>query len=129
MVRPWITPETVREYSGSEKVKGRSDKQLEIDIMRAESYVIFHTHNNFDSKEYEEAIPSDVKMAVILLAEGYALKSMRQTNGVVSSETFDDYSYTMDTDTDPVDSLTVGPMLAPYVISDTGKAVMKLRKL
>lgn len=129
MVRPWITPDRVREYSASAKVKERTDTQLKADIMRAESYVIFHTHNNFDSKEYEESIPEDVEMAVILLAEGYALKSVHQTSGAIASETFDDYSYTMDTDTDPVDSLLIGPMLDPYVISDKGKAVIKLRKL
>ena len=100
MVRPWITPDRVREYSASVKVKERTDTQLKVDITRAESYVIFHTNNSFDSKEYEEAIPADVEMAVILLAEGYALKSVQQTNGGITSETFDDYSYTMDADTD-----------------------------
>ena len=129
MVRPWITPDRVREYSASAKVKERTDTQLKVDITRAESYVIFHTHNSFDSEEYEKAIPADVEMAVILLAEGYALKSVQQTNGGITSETFDDYSYTMDADTDPVDNLLIGPMLDPYVISDKGKTVIRLRKL
>lgn len=129
MERPWITPEKVREYSSSDKVKARTDRQLEADIMRAESYVIYHTHNRFDDEIYAQEIPEDVAMAVILLAEGYALKSINQTAGGMTSETFDDYSYTMDTDTDLIDSLQLGPMLEPYVRNDTGKVIVRLRKL
>lgn len=129
MVRPWITPEDVREYSASDKVKQRTDQQLKTDIMRAESYVIYHTHNRFDDEKYDSGIPEDVVMAVTLLAEAYALKSINQINGVMSSETFDDYSYTMDTDTDLIDSLQLGPMLDPYVLKDSGKVIARLRKL
>jgi hypothetical protein len=129
LVRPWITPEDVREYSASDKVKQRTDQQLKTDIMRAESYVIYHTHNRFDDEKYDSGIPEDVVMAVTLLAEAYALKSINQINGVMSSETFDDYSYTMDTDTDLIDSLQLGPMLDPYVLKDSGKVIARLRKL
>jgi hypothetical protein len=129
LVRPWITPEEVKEYSTSDKVKQRADQQLKADIMRAESYVIYHTHNRFDDEQYDSGIPEDVAMAVTLLAEAYALKSINQVNGVMSSETFDDYSYTMDTDTDLVDSLQLGPMLDPYVLTDNGKVIARLRKL
>lgn len=52
MVRPWVSPKEVRDYSDSEKVKAREDNKLMFDIARAEKYVIHHTHNHFDAAEY-----------------------------------------------------------------------------
>ena len=130
MKRPWIEPKQIRDYTSSPKVKARTDVQLAYDIARAEKYVIFHTHNKFDSEEYESGLPSDVTMAVILLAEAYAKQAIVQKEGALSSETFDDYSYTVDMGTDVADSLGLGAMLEEYVLPDDhGKAVMKLRKL
>ncbi len=130
MKRPWIEPKQIRDYTSSPKVKARTDVQLAYDIARAEKYVIFHTHNKFDSEEYESGLPSDVTMAVILLAEAYAKQAIVQKEGALSSETFDDYSYTVDMGIDVADSLGLGAMLEEYVLpEDHGKAVMKLRKL
>lgn len=130
MKRPWIEPKQIRDYTSSPKVKARTDVQLAYDIARAEKYVIFHTRNKFDSEEYESGLPSDVTMAVILLAEAYAKQAIVQKGGALSSETFDDYSYTVDMETDVADSLGLGAMLEEYVLpEDHGKAVMKLRKL
>ena len=130
MKRPWIEPKQIRDYTSSPKVKARTDVQLAYDIARAEKYVIFHTHNKFDSEEYESGLPPDVTMAVILLAEAYAKQAIVQKEGALSSETFDDYSYTVDMGTDVADSLGLGAMLEEYVLpEDHGKAVMKLRKL
>ena len=130
MKRPWIEPKQIRDYTASPKVEARTDAQLAYDIARAEKYVIFHTHNKFDSEEYESELPSDVTMAVILLAEAYAKQAITQKDGVMSSETFDDYSYTVDIGSDIADSLGLGAMLEEYVLpEDHGKVVMKLRKL
>lgn len=130
MKRPWIEPQQIREYTSSKNVEVRTDSQLAYDIARAEKYVIFHTHNRFDSEEYENGLPSDVTMAVILLAEAYAKQAITQKEGAVKSETFDDYSYTVDTESDIADSLGLGTMLAEYVLpEDCGKVVMNLRKL
>ena len=130
MKRPWVKPQQVKEYTSSPKVKKRSDTQLAYDIARAEKYVIFHTHNQFKAAEYSSNLPSDVIMAVILLAEAYAKQAIVQKNGAVSSETFDDYSYTIDTNSDIADRLGLGAMLEEYVLpEDSGKMVMKIRKL
>lgn len=130
MKRPWIEPGQVRDYTSSPKVEARNDIQLAYDIARAEKYVIFHTHNSFDSAEYEKELPPDVTMAVILLAEAYAKQAIVQKEGALSSETFDDYSYTVDMGIDVADSLGLGAMLEEYVLpEDHGKAMMKLRKL
>lgn len=130
MKRPWVEPEQIRAYSLSAKVQERTDVQLAYDIARAERYVVFHTHNKFDSEEYESGLPSDVTMAVILLAEAYAKRAITQKDGVMSSESFDEYSYTVGTGSDVADSLGLGAMLEEYILSEEhGKAVMKLRKL
>lgn len=130
MKRPWIEPQQIRDYTASPKVGARTDSQLSYDIARAERYVIFHTHNRFDSEEYDSGLPSDVTMAVILLAEAYAKQAITQKEGAVKSETFDDYSYTVDTESDIADSLGLGTMLAEYVLpEDHGRVVTKLRKL
>ena len=125
-----IKPQQVKEYTSSLEVKNRSDTQLAYDIARAEKYVIFHTHNQFKAAEYSSKLPSDVIMAVILLAEAYAKQAIVQKNGAMSSETFDEYSYTIDTNFDIADSLGLGAMLEEYVLpEDSGKTVMKIRKL
>lgn len=130
MERPWVKPEDIKDYSDSAKVKARSDKQLEFDIARAEKHVIHLTNNKFDAEKYATRLPSDVKMAVILLAEAYAKQSIAQKEGLMSSETFDDYSYTLDTETSLDSSLGIGPLLEDYVLEPSkGKVTMKLRKL
>lgn len=130
MERPWVKPEEIKEYSDSDKVIARSDKRLAFDIARAEKYVIFNTHNKFDIGEYKLQLPSDVKMAVILLAEAYALKSIGVKDGTKSAETFDDYSYTIDLSVDELANLGLGSLLDDYVLSpESGKTIMKLRKL
>lgn len=130
MNRPWVKPSDVIEYTDSAKVKTRENTKLEYDIARAEKYVIFHTHNKFDSERYEIELPSDVKMAVILLAEAYAIKGINAIEGIKKSESFDDYSYTLDTESDVINKLGLGPLLEDYVITpNSGKAVVKLRSL
>ena len=130
MKRPWIEPKQIRDYTSSPKVEARTDTQLAYDIARAEKYVIFHTHNNFDSKEYESGLPSDVTMAVILLAEAYAKQAITQKDGVMSSETFDDYSYTTSDNQIEISTLGLETLLAQFV-EDKAKErfMMKLRKL
>ena len=130
MDRPWIKPEDVKAYSDSQKVKARSDSQLSVDIARAERYVIFHTHNKFDTADYAESIPDDVKMAVTLLAEAYAKQAIIQKDGLLESETFDDYSYTVKSDANIAEELGLGVFLDEYILyPEKGKISMNLRKL
>lgn len=130
--RPWVTPADIRDYTDISAVKERSDTKLQVDIARAEQYVITYTHNHFD--EYEE-IPSPVKTAVILLAETYASYAniLRVTGGgAMKSETFDDYSYSTgdSTFTDMTRALDLAALLDDYVISTASCGVtMRMRKL
>ena len=69
-------------------------------------------------------------MAVILLAEAYAKQSILHKEGNMNSETFDDYSYTMDSDSDIAEHLGLETMLSDYILeSGNGKAFLRMRKL
>ena len=64
--RPWVLPKEVKAYTDIEAVQKRKREKLQMDISRAEQYVITYTRNRFE--DYDK-IPDPVKTAVILLAE------------------------------------------------------------
>ncbi len=126
--RPWVTPEDVRQYTSHEDVSNRPDEKLVFDISRAELKVIAKTNNSF-GEEYPE-IPDPVKMAVILLAEAYAKNSVEATKKRIRSETFDEYSYSVESGTVDIDNLDIDDLLADYVLAKgRGKTVMRMRAL
>ncbi len=130
--RPWALPKDVKEYTEIEAVQNRSKARLEVDIARAEQYVINYTNNQFT--DYVE-IPSPIKTAIILLAEAYASYSsqLKKTGGrALKSENFDDYSYTASDSTfeDLVKALDLDVLLDGYVIAKPRSGVtMRMRKL
>lgn len=130
-VRPWVTPEEVRDYTEREKVKNRNDAKLAMDIARAEQYVIQYTKNRFDDPEKYPEIPGEVKMAVILIAEVYG-NSAAEGKGEYKSETFDDYSYTVADTAVKLENLDLASLLGGHIVEPgAGKSsvAMKLRKL
>lgn len=128
MDRPWITPNDVKNYSDLENVKIRTDTKLKIDIQRAEAFIISHTNNSFTDSKYADKVPEDVKVADIILAEYFAHNT--QAVDKKTSETFDDYSYTISSSTIDITSLGIDTLLEPYVMTKaSGKVTMRLRKL
>lgn len=126
--RPWVTPAEVRAYTDYADVQARSDAKLQVDITRAEQAVIAYTGNRFDDEALTQ-IPSNVKTAVILLAESYAHK-VYQSTVAMKSETFDDYSYTANDTTTSVGELGLEYLLDEYKnAAASGKFFMRLRKL
>jgi len=122
----WVTPDEVREYSDIESVKKRSDLKLNVDITRAEQYIITYTHNDF--KEFEE-IPTAVKTAALILSEAYAHNSNISSNEK-KSETFDDYSYTAENVLITTQSLDLAALLDEFVVTKPNNGVtMRMRKL
>lgn len=130
--RPWVKPSEVKAYTDIQAVQERAKAKLEMDIMRAEQYIITYTHNRFE--DYDE-IPAPVKTAVILLAEAYASYAniLKETKGgAFKSETFDDYSYSAGDGTfeDFIKALDLAALLDDYVVSQAnGSVTMRLRKL
>ena len=124
-VRPWVTPQEVRDYSENEDVQQRSDGRLSVDIARAEQYVTTYTHNKF---EHYDAVPESVKMAVLILAEGYGKNAIANASGK-KSETFDDYSYTA-ADSVNVEGLDLAALLDEFVITEPrNRITMRMRRL
>lgn len=127
--RPWVTPVDVTSYSDSKKVQVRDAAKLKVDISRGEAAVIAYTKNKFDTDDDTE-LPDDVKSAVILLSEAYALKEIRKTEEKKQSETFDDYSYTISDNAVSIEDLDLNIILDPYVIHESKNNVfMRMRKL
>lgn len=130
--RPWVTPEEVRQYSEIKEVQERSDDRLKADIARAERRIIKYTHNDFNS--YDEA-PYDLKLAVILLTERIS-RSASAANikkRGLASESFDDYSYTLNNSESEIDISGLGleDLLEEFIIDETknGKVTFRLRRL
>lgn len=129
--RPWITPQEIKEYTDFEKVKARSDVKIQADIVRAENYIIHRTNNDFqDSEKYPE-IPSDIKLATMLVAEFYANTATQDPQKKYQSETFKDYSYTVSSGSDmSVDDLDISALISAYVRNKAvGTLGLKMRKL
>ena len=134
--RPWVTPQEVKDFSERESVKNRSDERLIIDIFRAENYVIAYTRNRFDNPERFPEIPKAVRIAVIMLAEHYAVSSTPSADGSnadgrFKSERFDDYSYTLADGGELIDRLDLGPLLDEYICREEVRpnTVMRMRRL
>lgn len=134
-VRPWVTPQDIRDYTDRQSVKDRTDAKLSIDISRAEQYVISYTHNRFEDPEKYPELPEPVKTAVILIAESYAAYAadLGTRTGTLKSESFDDYSYTAADTTYIIGNLDLGPLLDDYIDADKARSknavTMRMRKL
>lgn len=124
--RPWVTPEDVKTYTDHKEIAERSNEKLKTDIFRAEQKVISITHNNFDSEELEK-IPESVKIAVIILAEAYANNSIEKSKKQIRSETFDDYSYSLDSGIIDIDSLDLDYLLKDYMLeAGNGNVILRM---
>ena len=130
-VRPWVTPQEVRDYSERQQVKDRNDAKLAVDISRAEWYVIKYTGNMFDDHSIYPVLPEPVRIAVLLLAEQFSADAVNTVKDVGSykSETYDDYSYTMADTAYKIGNLDLGPLLDEFVINKSGKINISMRKL
>jgi len=124
--RPWVNPQEVKDYSSSKAVKTRNDTQIQVDITRAEQYVIKHTNNSFSDCD---AVPPSIKTAVLILAEAYG-HNAAVTAKEVKSETFDDYSYTAESSVVNVANLDLDSLLEDYIVAKPKNGVkMSMRKL
>lgn len=131
-VRPWVIPDEVRNYTDYKEVKDRTDAQLAVDITKAEAYIIRYTKRKFNGVDADgnpEPLPEEVHTAVILLAEMYAYNAaIRKLR--LKSETFDDYSYTMDTSEIDLASLGLEGLLDPFVDdAASGGIFFRMRRL
>lgn len=127
--RPWVLPEEVKAYTEQKEIMERAETKLEVDIARAELKVIAMTNNHFPEKEYPK-VPEKVKLAVLLLAEAYAKHTVEQAKKQIKSETFDEYSYTLESSKMDIASLEVEALLKEFLVApSSGTITMHLRRL
>lgn len=127
--RPWVTPQEVKAYTEQKEVLERAETKLELDIARAELKVIAITNNHFPEKEYPK-VPENVKLAVLLLAEAYAKNAVEQAKRQIKSETFDEYSYTLESSGMDIASLEIEALLKEFMVApSSGNMTMRLRRL
>lgn len=124
-VRPWVTPDEVKNYTDHAEVAKRDEAKLQMDIFRAEQKVISITHNRFDGEELLE-LPEPVRIAVIILAETFAKNSMEMAKKQIRSETFDDYSYSVGSGIIDLEGLDLDYLLKDYML-DGNSGNVKLR--
>ena len=127
--RPWITADELIAYSDFPDVQTRTSAKLAVDIKRSEAFIVSYCKQDFSDFE---TIPDDVKTADILLSEYFAHNAQAiQKAGAKQSETFDDYSYSMNSDiTAILTALGVDILLNAYVKDDAaGSVFLRLRRL
>ncbi len=128
-VRPWVSPQEVKDYSTYDSVASRSYSRLLSDISRAEEYVVAYTNNHFDDMEKYPFLPEKVRTAVILLAEVYAENATGSPKRL-KSETFDDYSYTAENSLAEVAAIDLKTLLDEFIVEGTkGGTELRLRKI
>jgi hypothetical protein len=113
----YITPTDVKEYSEFGAVQNRPDSKLEKDILRAETEIFAYCGHRFDDAiKYPSGPPEEVKLAIILLAEYYALTSGDESmvKGY-KSEKIGDYSYTL-ADGRTIEKPSISTLLVSHVI-------------
>lgn len=127
--RPWVLPQEVRDYTDHKEVAERTDAKLSMDILRAEARVINITRNRFPDDKYSE-LPEPVKLAVLLAAEAYAKNAVERSKKQIKSETFDDYSYTLESGEIDLGALDLDELLKDYILpEESGNVSLRLRKL
>lgn len=123
-----ITPQQVKDYTDFPKVQERADAKLAFDITQAESDVFSYVGHRFTEPEYIP-LPDEVKTALILLTEHYAL--IRTDKALVkgyTSEKLDDYSYTRKDGDVFVNKPEIANLLKSFVKGGSGGGV-RLRVL
>lgn len=147
MIRPFITPDELIDYTSYDLVKNRHEATLRTDISRAELYIVRYCKRDFsDLDPANEAHSTDIEtvtLATKMLAEAYAFNSALQTSiantsdyGVsVKKEAAPDYSYEFSDGTEkliPITSLGIEELLEPLCSTESdssGNTVMRVTLL
>lgn len=121
-----ITPQQVIDYTEFEAVKDRAPNKLQSDILQAETELFSKAGHRFDKSPYPP-IPSEVTLALVKLAEYYALINSDESIAKgYSSERLGDYSYTL-SDGRTVTKPAIDLLIADYVQKAAPKRPVSFR--
>lgn len=131
MSRPWITPEELSSFSEHESVKNKSAVRILVMINLAESKIIAYCKHDFSDVKKYPTLPQEVKNAALILADALCYNDSLQTSGKLKSESYDDYSYTVDVNEISIgfDNLGISSLLDPYVLDDSGNLFLRVSVL
>ena len=87
-----IEPSDIKNYSTSKAIAERTDNQLVIDILQAQTK-LFHMTGRKEDDEIFFPLPENIKIFLIKYSEFYALLADYTEKGY-KTEAHDDYSYT-----------------------------------
>lgn len=121
-----ITPQKVIDYTEFDDVKERAPNKLESDILQAQIELFAKVGHRFEAPEYNP-LPAEVELALIKLAEYYALVNSDEsiTKGY-SSERIGDYSYTLANGT-TIHRPNIDLLIAEYVQKQVVKRPVSFR--
>jgi Protein of unknown function (DUF3199) len=127
---PLIKPMDVTAYTEFEEIKERNPSSLDVDIMRAESDVFKYCGHKFTDEKYSP-LPDEVRTAIILLAEYYALNSMDDASMVgYASEEANGVKYTFSSGKKPeIDNLLSDYVYVSEQDKTKGTAFFRMRRL
>lgn len=128
MERPWVTTEELLEFTERSEVKKKSPAKIAVMISLAESKIISFCKHDFSNDDDYPTVPQDIKNATLILADALCYNDSLRTSGVVKSESFDDYSYTVDVGEVSIDFdvLGISALLEPYTIDDSGSLFFRV---
>lgn len=122
-----IVAQDIKDYTVFKKVKDRDPSLLLYDIIQAEKDVFKICNHKFDDPILYATLPQEVKLALIKLAEYYALVNSDEARVKgIQSESLENYSYTLSngsTVTKP-DILT---LLEDYMVGSPTKGRIRFR--
>ena len=128
MQRPWITSKELLEFTERSEVQKKSPAKIAVMISLAESKIISFCKHDFSNDDDYPNVPQDIKNATLILADALCYNDSLRTSGVVKSESFDDYSYTVDVEevSTDFDVLGISTLLEPYALDNSGSLFFRV---
>lgn len=117
---PWITANDLFAFTERDEVKNKSAVKVSAIISIAESKIKEYCKHDFTDEEKYPTVPKEVVNATLILADALCYNDSLRTSGILKSETYDDYSYTVDVSeiSTDFDMLGISSLLKPYVSSE-----------
>jgi uncharacterized protein DUF3199 len=125
-----ITPAQVIDYTDFDVVKERDTAKIEKDILQAEADIFEEAGHDFSDEIYE-SIPDKAELALIKVAEYYALINSDESIAKgIKSEKLEGYSYTL-ADGTVIKKPAIHNLIKPYIkkYDTTGNLNFRMRAL
>jgi len=119
-----VQPQEIRDYTTIQSVIDRTDAQLTIDILQAESK-LFEATGRTSNDVIFSPLPENIRIFLIKWSEYYGANSDFANAGQYKSESFDDYEYDK-FDSAKVTIPDVNSLIKQYILEEdvSGKQII-----